>query len=512
MARGADKSGDEKISINDPRVRVYMLQLESCLEQCARDVEARPDAFLWNARRSVEAMLRVIQVRIAVPGLADTPLDKLLDALEKKHLPQGARSAFRIVQADGNFGVHVQGPEAPDYGDYVKRCRLTLQQAVEWFYKQPDMPRTPDEVNRALAVFAGQAPSFLKVEQDAAAGVKRRLEAELASAIGELEAAQNENTRLRRDLERARRSPGSVSETTAGSAALSSLWTPKVLIGAVLGVLLLVGTAAAVRGYALEPSPPTAGAATPPTRPSFTTVGSGSAVAPAGATAGVNFTEGPGAPDAVAPDPASAAPGVAPAEASAATLGTCPDDTIAFAGGAVELGEPYPRPWLKTPRKSGLRATVAPFCLDQHAVRTATLGGGKRAAEGDPKFRTSGCHPATDRSGSAVNCVQHTEADAWCKERGARLPSLAEWEIVASRGADRKLELPGKTGEWVADPFPAAAWNRGPAQECEGAPCFLAREERISSSPPGGARFSWMRYAASTWLGSMTFRCARDRR
>jgi formylglycine-generating enzyme required for sulfatase activity len=184
---------------------------------------------------------------------------------------------------------------------------------------------------------------------------------------------------------------------------------------------------------------------------------------------------------------------------------------IAFAEGVVELGEPYPRPWLKVPQKSGLRATVAPFCLDQHPVRAAAFLAGRRAAEDDPRFRGAGCHPARDRSGSAVNCVTHTEAETWCKELGARLPRLAEWELWASRGADKRIELPGDF-EWVADPSPSPAWTRRPPQECEGAPCFLARQERFGAPPLGEARFSWMRYAASKWLGNLTFRCALDRR
>jgi hypothetical protein len=520
MAKGTDKSGDDKIPIDDPRVSGYLRQLENSLKQCAHDVEARPDAFLWNARRSIEAMLRVLHLRGAVSVPIDAPLDKLIDALDRNLVPQNARNAFHGVRADGNFGAHVQGPEAPEYGDFVKRCRLTLRQVVEWFYKQPDMPRTPDEVNRALAVLAGDAPTFLEEEQEkAAAAVKRDLDAALASARREialarrnLEATERENTRLQRelDLERTRRSPASsVNETTAGAPA-SSLPAP-VLIGAVLVVLVLVGTAAAVRGCAPEPSTPTAGATPPPARPSSTTVGSGSAVAPAGATVGATVTEGPGAPDTAAPAAASAAAGAAPAEPSAAPLRSCPDDMIALLGGTVDFGEPYRRPWLKAPRTSGLHAPVAPFCLDQHAVRATALWSGRRASEGERGFASTGCNPARAGSKSAVNCVTHTEAETWCKERGARLPSLVEWELVASRGADKRLELPGDTFEWVADPFPSPAWDRGPPQKCDGAPCFLAREGRADPSP-GGARFSWMRYPDSKWLGTRTFRCALDRR
>lgn len=529
MAKAAEKGGDDKIPSDDAQIPGYLLQLERYLTQCARDIDARPDAFLWNARRSIEAMARVILIRGAVPTSVDMTLDNLLEVLGKKHLPAGDRNAFRNVQNEGNFGVHVQRHDAPSYERSVERCRPSLQDAVTWFYTQPGMPPMPDQVKRALDVLARRAPSFLKVEQDAKADADSALEMELASAKrdlaavrkesaslrreleGKLEAARKENADLQRELDQARCSPAGLAVSTTNPAVLSSPWATKGRVRAVLGAVLLAGAAAAAGGYVLRRSSTTASNPPLPAPPPSVTIVDGTAVAPAVAAASAGVPEGEGALASARPAPVAAAPPVPSAEASAAPVGGCPDETIPVAGGDVEFGEPFPRSWLKAPKKSGLHATVAPFCLDQHAVRARDFEAGKRASERDRGFRST-CNAATDRSGSAVNCVTHTEAEAWCKDRGARLPSLAEWEFVASIDADRKLDLPGKTGEWIADPFPAPAWNRGPSQNCEGEPCFLARGDHVTSAPPGGARFSWTRYAASKWLGTITFRCARDRR
>jgi formylglycine-generating enzyme required for sulfatase activity len=74
---------------------------------------------------------------------------------------------------------------------------------------------------------------------------------------------------------------------------------------------------------------------------------------------------------------------------------------------------------------------------------------------------SSGCRGGRpDRADDAMNCIDWSAADAYCKWVGKRLPSIAEWWLaVGSQHPEKAGELhrqnreePYQTGEWTSSP------------------------------------------------------------
>ena len=137
--------------------------------------------------------------------------------------------------------------------------------------------------------------------------------------------------------------------------------------------------------------------------------------------------------------------------------GPCPLGTTHVPGGTLDEG------------------SIADFCLDTTEVTAAAYA---RCVEDD------GCAPAADtawwsgieaeerdaaselcnagrrdREQHPINCVTWTQAQTYCRWRGARLPSDAEWQWAATGGADRR------TYAWGEEP-PSAARVNACGPEC----------------------------------------------
>lgn len=136
-----------------------------------------------------------------------------------------------------------------------------------------------------------------------------------------------------------------------------------------------------------------------------------------------------------APPPASVASTPAPtpiasASASAPVTRVCPDGTVVVPGGRISLGDDAASVRRAAPAHV---VYVDTFCLDRTEVTTeAYLACVQDRACSDPS-RTAACADASATGSLPVRCVAWTQADAYCRFRGGRLPYEAETEHAARR-------------------------------------------------------------------------------
>jgi formylglycine-generating enzyme required for sulfatase activity/tetratricopeptide (TPR) repeat protein len=135
---------------------------------------------------------------------------------------------------------------------------------------------------------------------------------------------------------------------------------------------------------------------------------------------------------------ARAADSAVPADAVAPGAAACPSHMALIPGGEAWIGGHYNPE--EAPR---FKTRFAPFCLDLTEVTMtgwqACVQAGKCTAAGLGSSTCNGNHP--DRGNHPVNCVNHTQAEAYCAFRGARLPTEFEWEYAA-RGGEQALKYP----------------------------------------------------------------------
>lgn len=114
---------------------------------------------------------------------------------------------------------------------------------------------------------------------------------------------------------------------------------------------------------------------------------------------------------------------------------------------------------------------VQPFCLDKTEVTVAAYDACVKAGKcTEAGAEQSGMSPMTGEScnrgvagkeNHPINCVDWSQAKAYCEAVGARLPTEEEWEWAA-RGGDRGSKYPwGNAG-----PGPQVCWGSGKKATC----------------------------------------------
>ena len=198
-----------------------------------------------------------------------------------------------------------------------------------------------------------------------------------------------------------------------------------------------------------------------------------------------------------------AAAGGAPGDAAAArpgrgraAAGSCPEGMILVRGGGpFELG-----------MLEGTRRRVKDFCLDRTEVTVEAYAAcaargactkphptvdwsGLRDAEREEWSRACNGERA-DRRAHPANCLDWTQADAYCRAVGRRLPSEEEWEWAA-RGGARATRFP-----WGNAPAgDRVCWNVADG----GAPGRLTGTCPVASRPAGNSPIGLADLGGNVW-------------
>jgi formylglycine-generating enzyme required for sulfatase activity len=447
------------------------------LELCADHRKGDPEIFLWNARRSTEAMLMTwcLVNGGKFDGASGRTIEGILKQLKERKVepPENTLRQVTTAQSMGNGGTHACVFDPASAAGLVGTAAPALCAVARWWVSAPlikkDLPAPLGaRVSELVEEISSGSRQALPTRDELETAERARLEA----------VAQVSRSEAELQIERLRLTPAPVVVQDRGALAR---------VGALVAALCLPAGLAVGVGLGLVIDEGSLG-----TEP---------------ASAGLMVQATPPAP------PSSAATMVV-AEAPAVKAAGCPEGMVAFAEREIQIGQPSKRGGWPAPSPKKIdRKRVAAFCLDAAPTREAAL----RARSSTYRSLSSDCTKVGWRGPfdtGAATCVTRTEAGADCETRGLRLPSLLEWEVVA-RDAEQRAALDLRLdGEWIHDDFPlavlnlpAAGWTRG-----EGAYRRRLLEEALAKKQiqeEGDVLFSWNQGEVSARIDKVGFRCAK---
>ena len=485
------------------------------LEQAAlaRASRETADVFLWAAHRSLEAMLRALLTAYPPRRFSELTVKELLDdAASRTLIPHDWVPEFQRLWRLSRVAVRVRDHQVPDYVAAVVECAQALAATAEWLYERSEVKR-PIPADVAEAIETLRSGKVVVSRELAARRRQQSLEQALDAAIAErrrfIDALAGLAAGVTTELERERESvdeaavkleslkqaseqqgegfPSFSVQSPGAPPSAEGLfqrwqWVLGIAGGVVLGVIVVM----AVIG---QGGPSAAGSGGGPLA---SEADSGEAVVE-GADVGVD-----GAVDADVEE-------AEVVEAEAEPEASCPDGMVEFEAAQVRVLQPFPRrSWPSGPKQLP-PVEVERFCLDRDPVLVSEYEACVRAGE-CPRRRDCLDHPRN----FPVNCITWEDADAYCRWRGGRLPSVVQWERTLLSGGNARAEPIRGTWEWTTDPFPAPVLQRGPVKTLPDGSIwgYMALQKQFVPANGGRRMCSWHKVPADASRGNLSFRCA----
>ena len=497
--------------ITDPREAIdqYAQRLRELLEHCERALKERHyEAFLWNARRSLETICRLlITNRKMEVSRGEQQLHTLIQFLRtEKVLDEQQGNRFEAVQKHSNLGVHIRNPEKENYKAAVKDLQHLLPALVDWLVNESPIH--------------GHLPYALDLHR-----LAQRLSPLASDSLNPVTPMGTPTPTATTDSPTTDNSQDfTASRTTDGTG------TTQVRTRAGGSDTDPTAVTEATDPGGLLVTDPTVPKAAPSRRRTGLLIGGAVAVA---TFAGVwltltSFDARPTADASPAPEAAVAV--VAPPPVAEAELNieprmeppppppepTCPAGMTLIPASTITIGQPKGgrKNW-PTPRP----ATIAPIDVPAFCVHNAPVTRAEWVAwprRNEPEL-ASGCEwgiakPPT-APGSPAHCVGRAAAVTYCATNipGGHLPTIAEWEALA-RSEAKNLGQSGAKFEWAGDLFPPAVFNRR-VEPCRDTTCQdgMIKETLNAQSavdPVGDVLWSWSTRKEGESHNQLTFRCA----
>jgi hypothetical protein len=484
--------------IDDPQraIELYTQRLEELLKHCNHALDANAlDAFLWNARRALEVICRLLLTASEKRVSRGTQgLEELLGDLKRAKLLDDVTALnCATIQNYTNLGVHIRGPERESYRQAADQTRIALPAVVRYVI---DASIVHGQLNNIFDIL--RASERVSVHRLEGAATPSPYGTPTPTATTDAPTTDGTGTTQVRTLGGGSDTdPTAVTEATdSGVLVVTEPTVPKaapsrrrdgLLIGGAVAVATFAGVWLFLTTYDARPTAD----ATP---------------APKIAAA------------IIAPPPVTELePEVAPRiEPPPPPKPSCPQGMTLIPASTITIGQPIGgrKNW-PTPKPAKIAPIEVPaFCVHNAPVTLAEWSAWPRKNEPELASRCQwGVANAPRAPGSPAHCVGRAAAVTYCATSvpGGRLPTIAEWEALA-RSEAKNLGQSAAKFEWAGDLFPPAVFNRR-GEPCRDATCKdgmikQTLDAQSSVDPVGDVLWSWSTRKEGESHNELTFRCA----